>query len=52
MTRHFGLFQFKEGITEEQIEECFAEMRAMVGIIDHLSPEQVSDLFTYIRILR
>ena len=32
MTRHFGVFQFKEGVTDAEIEECFAEMRAMVGI--------------------
>ena len=36
MTNHFGVFQFKEGITEEQIDECFAEMRAMVGVIPGL----------------
>lgn len=56
MTRHFGVFQFKEGITEEQIEECFAEMRAMVGIIPGLlsmengpykSDEGLSDGYTH-----
>jgi hypothetical protein len=36
MARHFGVFQFKEGVTAEEIEECFAEMRAMVGLIPGL----------------
>ena len=56
MTRHFGVFQFKEGITEKQIEECFAEKRAMVGIIPGLlsmengpykSDEGLSDGYTH-----
>ncbi|MCP4732470.1 MAG: hypothetical protein GY872_20590 [Roseibacillus sp.] len=29
--KHYGVFQFKNGITEEQIENCFAEMKGMVG---------------------
>ncbi len=36
MVRHFGVFQFKEGITEQQISECFETMKAMVGKIDGL----------------
>lgn len=36
MTRHFGVFQFKEGVTDAEIDECFAEMRAMVGLIPGL----------------
>ena len=36
MTNHFGVFQFKDGVTDEQIDECFAEMRSMVGIIPGL----------------
>ena len=56
MTNHFGVFQFKEGITEEQIDECFAEMRAMVGVIPGLlsmehgpykSDEGLSDGYTH-----
>ena len=56
MVRHFGIFQFKEGITDEQIEHCFAEMRAMVGIIPGLlnmehgpykSDEGLDDGFTH-----
>ena len=33
MTRHFGMFQFKEGITDIQIEECFSTMKGMIGEI-------------------
>ncbi len=33
MTRHFGMFQFKEGITDIQIEECFSTMKGMIGKI-------------------
>ncbi len=33
MTRHFGMFQFKEGITDIQIEECFSAMKGMIGKI-------------------
>jgi len=33
MTRHFGMFQFKEGITDVQIEECFSTMKGMIGKI-------------------
>ena len=56
MTRHFGVFQFKEEVTAEQIDECFAEMRAMVGIIPGLlsmehgpykSDEGLSDGYTH-----
>jgi len=36
LTRHFGVFQFKPEITEEQIDECFAAMQDMVGKIDGL----------------
>ncbi len=34
--KHYGVFQFKNGITEEQIENCFAEMKGMVGKIPGL----------------
>ena len=36
MTRHFGMFQFKETITNQEIEECFSTMQAMVGKIPGL----------------
>jgi len=56
MTRHFGVFQFKAGVTELQIEECFATMQAMVGQIPGLlamehgsykSPEGMNDGFSH-----
>lgn len=36
MTRHYGMFQFKEGISESEIENCFITMKAMVGKIPGL----------------
>jgi len=36
MVRHFGVFQFKPEITQEQIDNCFAELRGMVGRIPGL----------------
>ena len=36
MVRHFGVFQFKPGITPEQIDNCFAELQSMVGKIPGL----------------
>ena len=33
MTRHFGMFQFKKGVTDVQIEECFSTMKGMKGKI-------------------
>lgn len=36
LTRHFGMFQFKEGISEEQITECFDTLMTMVGKINGL----------------
>lgn len=36
MVRHFGVFKFKPGITETQIEQCFTTMKAMVGQINGL----------------
>jgi len=56
MTRHFGVFQFKPDVTDEQIDECFAEMHAMVGLIPGLlsmehgpykSDEGLSDGYTH-----
>jgi hypothetical protein len=31
MTRHFGVFQFKEGVSNEEISQCFSVMEGMVG---------------------
>ena len=31
MVYHYGTFVFKQGVTQAQIETCFAEMRGMVG---------------------
>jgi hypothetical protein len=36
MVRHFGVFKFKPGINEEQIDQCFLTMKAMVGKIEGL----------------
>lgn len=33
MTRHFGMFQFKEGVNNKEIDECFSTMQSMVGKI-------------------
>lgn len=54
--KHYGVFLFKEGITEEQIENCFTEMQSMVGKIPGLldmihgsydSDEGLNDGFTH-----
>lgn len=36
MVRHFGVFKFKATVTEKDIEQCFVEMKNMVGRIDGL----------------
>ncbi len=36
MVRHFGMFQFKEEITKDQIKNCFEELAGMVGKIPGL----------------
>ena len=36
MVRHFGVFQFKPEITSEQIDNCFVELKGMVGKIPGL----------------
>lgn len=36
MVRHFGVFQFKPEISEAQIEDCFTELKSMVGRIPGL----------------
>ena len=33
MTRHYGMFQFKEGVTDAEIERCFRSMKDMIGKI-------------------
>lgn len=54
--KHFGVFQFKEGVSEEQIETCFTSMRSMAAEIPGLlevthgpydSPEGLNDGFTH-----
>lgn len=54
--KHYGVFQFKDEVTEEQIEHCFAEMKGMVGKIPGLlelihgpyrSSEELNDGFTH-----
>jgi hypothetical protein len=56
MVRHFGVFQFKDTVTDEQIVYCFKTMKAMVGQIPGLldmehgpynSPEGLNDGFTH-----
>ena len=56
MIRHYGMFQFHPEITPEQIDECFTEMRGMIGRIPGLlameygpydSPEGLNDGFTH-----
>ncbi|MEX1115146.1 MAG: Dabb family protein [Akkermansiaceae bacterium] len=56
MVRHFGMFQFKSGVTESQIDDCFSEMMGMVGKIPGLldmehglyeSAEGLNDGFTH-----
>lgn len=36
MVRHFGVFKFKPGVGDGQIEDCFRTMKDMVGRIDGL----------------
>ncbi len=54
--KHMGLFQFKDGVSGEQIEECFTELVGMVGQIPGLeevihgpyeSDEGLNDGFTH-----
>lgn len=56
MVRHFGMFQFKEGVTASQIDTCFREMKGMIGKIPGLlgmehgsyeSGEGLNDGFTH-----
>ncbi len=54
--KHYGVFQFKAGVTPQQIDECFSSMQGMVGRIPGLldfshgsydSPEGLNDGFTH-----
>ena len=54
--KHFGVFQFKQDVTAEQIEHCFSAMKEMVGRIPGLlemvhgpydSAEGLNDGFTH-----
>jgi hypothetical protein len=36
MIRHFGMFQFQPGVSAAEIDECFLEMKGMVGRISGL----------------
>lgn len=36
MTKHYGIFQFKTGLSESEITNCFETMKAMVGKISGL----------------
>jgi len=36
MTRHYGMFQFKEGVSDAEITNCFETMKAMIGKIPGL----------------
>ena len=56
MVRHYGMFQFKDGITAIQVDECFSEMKGMIGKIPGLlsmehgpyeSAEGLNDGFTH-----
>lgn len=56
MTRHYGMFQFKEGVTNDEIIHCFKTMKTMVGKISGLldmeygpydSSEGLNDGFTH-----
>jgi len=56
MVYHYGTFVFKKGVTQAQIDRCFAEMRGMVGKIPGLlsmqhgvyqSDEGLNDGFTH-----
>lgn len=56
MVRHYGTFQFLPEITPAQIDECFSEMKGMVGKIPGLlamehghydSSEGLNDGFTH-----
>ncbi len=54
--KHYGVFQFKDGVTPTQVDECFSRMAGMVenipGLLDfHCGPydstEGMNDGFTH-----
>ena len=54
--KHYGVFEFNDDVTPDEIENCFAEMHAMVGKIPGLldmihgpydSAEGMNDGFTH-----
>lgn len=56
MTRHIGMFEFKEGTTDAQVDECFTALKGMIGKISGLlgmehgpydSSEGLNDGFTH-----
>ena len=56
MVKHYGIFEFKEGVTDAEIAGCFHEMKSMIGKIPGLldmehgpyeSPEGLNDGFTH-----
>jgi hypothetical protein len=56
MVRHIALFQFKAGVTQETIDECFVALQGMKGRIPGIvsfehgpyeSPEGLNDGFTH-----
>ncbi len=56
MIRHFGVFQFKESVSEKQIAQCFASLKSLVGPIPGLlsmehgpynGDEGLNDSFTH-----
>jgi hypothetical protein len=56
LVKHYGIFEFKDGVDDSQIETCFAAMGDMVGKIPGLidfnsgpydSAEGLNDGFTH-----
>ncbi len=56
MTRHYGMFEFREGVSASEIGACFTAMRGMVGEIPGLlgmehgpyeSPEGLNGGYTH-----
>lgn len=56
MTRHFGMLQFRQDVSQSEIDECFTALRSMLGKIPGLlkiehgpydSSEGLNDGFTH-----
>jgi len=56
IVKHFGMFEFKQGVSSEQIDGCFEAMRGMLGEVPGLldfssgpydSSEGLSDGYTH-----